>query len=67
MQANVGTIDRALRVVAGLILVGLTLADIIGPWGWLGLIAIGTGVFRFCPAYAIVGMKTCKITPANPD
>lgn len=67
MQANVGTIDRALRVVAGLILIGLTLAGVIGPWGWLGLIAVATGSFRFCPAYAIVGIKTCKIAPANPD
>ena len=43
MQANVGTFDRALRVVAGLILIGLTLAGVIGPWGWLGLIAVATG------------------------
>ena len=70
MHANVGTIDRALRVVAGLVLVGLTLAGIIGPWGWLGLIAIATGVLRFCPAYALTGFKTCAIStesPAKPD
>lgn len=67
MQANVGTTDRALRVVAGLILIGLSLAGVIGPWGWLGLIAVATGAFRFCPAYALVGVKTCKITPSKPD
>ncbi len=67
MHANVGTIDRAIRVVAGLILIGLTMADIVGPWGWLGLIAVVTGAFRFCPAYALTGIKTCKVTPANPD
>ena len=60
MKVNVGGTDRLLRVIAGLVLIGLTLMGIIGAWGWLGLILIATGLFSFCPAYSILGIKTCK-------
>jgi hypothetical protein len=61
MKANVGTIDRALRIVFGLALIGATLMGAIGPWGWLGVVAVATGVFRFCPAYLPFGLNTCSI------
>ena len=60
MKVNVGGADRILRIAAGLVLIGLTLAGTIGIWGWLGLILITTGLFSFCPAYSILGIKTCK-------
>ncbi len=60
MKANVGTIDRTLRIIVGLVLIGLTLAGVIGVWGWIGLLPLATGVFRFCPAYTLLGIKTCK-------
>ena len=59
MQANVGTIDRAIRIILGLGLIGATLMGVIGPWGWLGLIPLATGLFRFCPVYVPFGMRTC--------
>ena len=65
MKANVGNLDRALRIVAGAVLVALTLMQVIGPWGWLGLVVIATGVMRFCGAYSLLGISTCKITPAE--
>jgi hypothetical protein len=58
---NVGSADRWLRVIVGVALIALTLYGAIGAWGWLGLVAIATGVFRFCPAYAILGASTCKV------
>ena len=60
MKINVGGADRLLRVIAGLVLIGLTLMGIIGIWGWIGLILLATGLFSFCPAYSILGIKTCK-------
>ncbi len=60
MTANVGTVDRAIRIAFGLALIGATLMGWIGVWGWLGLIPIATGVFRFCPAYMPFGLSTCK-------
>ena len=60
MKANVGTIDRALRVIVGLALIGLTLSGHIGVWGWIGVVPLATGIFRFCPAYTLLGASTCK-------
>ena len=60
MKANVGTIDRALRVIVGLALIGLTLNGNIGVWGWIGVVPLATGIFRFCPAYTLLGASTCK-------
>ncbi len=60
MRANVGTVDRVLRIGAGVVLIGLTLAGSIGPWGWIGVVPIATGLFRFCPAYLPFGLSTCS-------
>ena len=60
MNANIGTIDRSLRIVVGLILIGLSLSGVIGLWGWIGIVPLATGIFRFCPLYALLGIKTCK-------
>ncbi len=59
MNHNVGTTDRVIRIVAGLALIGASLLGFIGAWGWIGLVPIATGVFRFCPAYLPFGLSTC--------
>jgi hypothetical protein len=61
MKVNEGTIDRALRIIVGLILVGLTATGTIGAWGWIGVLPLLTGAFGFCPAYAVLGMNTCSM------
>lgn len=61
MKANVGTIDRFLRIVVGLVLIGLTLNHTIGMWGWIGVVPLLTGIFRVCPAYSLIGASTCPI------
>jgi hypothetical protein len=61
MKINVGGIDRILRIVAGLALIGLTLAGVIGVWGWIGVVPLLTGVFQFCPFYPILGLNTCPM------
>lgn len=60
MKTNIGTIDRGLRIVAGLLLIGLSLSGVIGVWGWVGLVPLVTGLFRFCPVYTVLGIKTCN-------
>lgn len=62
MKFNVGGLDRAIRIIVGLVLIGLAVAGTIGWWGWLGLIPLATGVFRFCPAYTLFGANTCPIS-----
>jgi hypothetical protein len=61
MQSNVGGIDRILRIVAGLVLIGLTLNGNIGLWGWLGVVPLATGAIGWCPPYAIFGWNTCSV------
>jgi hypothetical protein len=62
MNANVGTIDRTLRIALGLLLVALAATGSIGLWGWIGLVPLATGVMRFCPAYRLLGLSTCPMT-----
>lgn len=61
MSANVGTLDRLLRIVFGL---GLLSLVFVGPqtlWGLLGIIPLATAVFGYCPAYALLGIRTCPM------
>ena len=58
MKANVGGIDRILRIVVGLALVAWALLG--GPiWAWIGLVPLGTALIGFCPLYPILGISTC--------
>lgn len=60
MKLNVGGIDRALRVIVGLALIALVITETVGIWGYIGIVPLLTGVFKFCPLYPIVGINTCK-------
>ncbi|MCL4746987.1 MAG: DUF2892 domain-containing protein [Burkholderiaceae bacterium] len=62
MNVNVGNLDRVLRIVLGLALIGLTLAGTIGVWGWIGVVPLLTGAFRFCPLYRLLGLSTCPVS-----
>jgi len=61
MKFNVGTIDRVLRIVAGVALMGLAATGTIGVWGWIGVVPLATGLFKFCPVYALLGLSTCPM------
>ncbi len=60
-KTNEGTIDRALRVIAGIVLIAMVF---IGPqtaWGWVGLVPLLTGLFGTCPLYSLLGINTCSL------
>ena len=59
MTPNVGTIDRALRAILGIVLIALVFVGPHTPWGWLGLVPLGTALIGWCPPYAIFGINTC--------
>ena len=61
MTQNVGGIDRILRIVAGLALVILAATGVLGPWGWLGVIVLATGLVGICMPYKLFGFSTCAI------
>lgn len=58
---NEGSIDRALRVVFGLVVLSLVFVGPQTAWGWIGLVPLVTGVAGFCPLYAVLGINTCSI------
>lgn len=58
---NVGSTDRILRIVVGLVLIALVFVGPQTPWGWLGIIPLATGFLRTCPAYSLLGVSTCKV------
>ncbi|NMF99001.1 DUF2892 domain-containing protein [Aromatoleum toluolicum] len=64
MNANVGGIDKILRIVAGLILIGLAIMGIGAPWTWIGVVPLATGLMGWCPAYSIFGVNTCPMKKA---
>ena len=64
MKLNVGGIDRILRIVGGVALIGLTLAGSIGAWGWIGVVPLATGLVGFCPIYPLLGLNTCPLKKA---
>jgi hypothetical protein len=61
MNRNVGGIDRILRLVVGIALVGLALVGTIGWWGFIGIVPIVTAAVGYCPIYPLLGMNTCPI------
>ena len=60
MRSNAGILDRVLRLIIGLLLISLVFVGPRSPWGWLGLIAIATGLVGWCPLYSLLGMNSCS-------
>lgn len=60
MKANVGNIDRVIRVVAGIALLSLAFTGPKTPFGYLGLVLIATAAISFCPLYSVLGFRTNK-------
>jgi len=64
MSTNVGSIDRVLRIVVGLVLLSLVFVGPQTPWGWIGIVPIVTAIVGWCPAYTLLGIKTCPTKTA---
>jgi hypothetical protein len=60
-KANVGGIDRILRIALGLVLLGLAISGTIGAWGFIGIVPLATGLMRSCPLYTMLGFNTCPV------
>jgi len=61
MTQNVGGMDRVLRILIGLVLLGLAATGTVGWWGWLGLVPLATGLLGWCPPYQLLGFNTCSL------
>ena len=70
MTANIGTIDRLLRAVLGLVLIFFPLLNMPAIWSSgllayasmaVGLVLVLTALVRFCPLYRVLGLSTCRL------
>lgn len=61
MNRNMGKVDRGLRAVVGVVLLGLAVAGPQTPWGWIGLLPLPTAGVGWCPLYRLFGVRTCRI------
>ena len=57
---NMGNIDRVLRILLGLTLIGFAATGAIGAWGYLGIVPLLTGVVARCPLYSVLGIATTR-------
>lgn len=60
MTKNVGSADRLLRIVLGVVLLALVFVGPKTAWGWIGLIPLLTGLVNFCPLYSLLKLSTVK-------
>ena len=60
MPTNEGTIDRGIRVAAGLGIGSLAVVGPQTPWAWVGLVPVATGLAGYCPVYTLFGIRTCR-------
>jgi len=60
MKTNEGTLDRSVRIIAGLVLIALAATGAVGVWGWIGVVPLVTGVLGWCPLYTVLGINTCR-------
>ena len=60
MARNEGGLDRALRIIVGLVLIVMALRGMYTPWTWIGVVPLLTGLVGMCPLYSLLGINTCK-------
>ncbi|SFF84230.1 YgaP family membrane protein [Neptunomonas qingdaonensis] len=60
MEKNIGSVDKVIRVLVGLVLIALVFVGPQTPWGWIGVPVILIALVGICPLYKIIGMSTCK-------
>ena len=62
MKANVGSVDKVIRVVLGLVIIVLGIVYR-SWWGLVGLLPLATGLLNFCVLYVPLGISTRKAAP----
>jgi hypothetical protein len=61
MTKNVGSVDRTVRILAGIVLIALAATGTVGWWGWRGIVPLATGLLGWCPPYSLFGINTCAV------
>lgn len=60
-KTNVGSADRFIRILLGIVLIALVFVGPQTPWGWIGIVPLVTGLLRTCPLYSLIGINSCRV------
>lgn len=60
MKTNEHPIERILRIIVGIGILSLAFVGPKTPWAYVGILPLATGIFGFCPLYALLGISTCR-------
>lgn len=60
MEKNIGSLDKVIRIIVGLILIALVFVGPQTVWGWIGVPVILIALFGWCPLYKVLGVNTCS-------
>ena len=66
LAMNEHPIERIVRVVLGLALLGLAATGGVGAWGYIGVVPLLTGIIGSCPLYSVFGISTCSTRTQQP-
>jgi len=61
MKANVGGIDKVLRIAVGIALIVMAYMNVVGVWGYIGVVPLLTGLIGWCPIYPLLGISSCPM------
>jgi hypothetical protein len=61
MKANVGGLDKVLRIPIGIALIVMAYMNVVGVWGYIGIVPLLTGLIGWCPIYPMLGISSCPM------
>jgi hypothetical protein len=66
MTKNIGTVERVIRIVLGIVILSAAFVGPESPWGYLGLLPLLTGLLGWCPPYALLGIGSVNRASRRP-
>lgn len=60
MIKNIGSADRLIRIILGVVLLAMVFVGPKTAWGWIGLVPLATALLGWCPPYQLLGINTNK-------
>lgn len=66
LRTNEHPVERIVRVVLGIALIGLAFTGTFGAWAYVGVVPLLTGVVGSCPLYSLLGVSTCPMRQPTP-
>jgi hypothetical protein len=65
MKTNVGGIDKILRIAVGIALIAMAYMNVVGVWGYIGVVPLLTGLIGWCPVYPMFGISSCPMKKSS--